>query len=237
MAAPSWYPDELAYAGPEHLEAAYVAAYDRKAGVDWDAELATLRSLGLSRESTLVDLGAATGGLALAAAPHVRRVVAVDVSLTMLAVLRERAARAGLATLETVHAGLLSYDHAGEPADVVYSRHVLHHLPDLWKAIALKRIAAMLRPGGVLRLRDLIFSCDLAETERVVEAWLAGASTIPGVGWPRDELETHLRTEFSTFTWLLEPMLAQAGFAIEAVEHDPSRIFTAYTCVKRGRRG
>lgn len=233
MTAPNWYLDELLYAGPEHLDAAYVAAYDEKAGVDWAAELATLRELGLNETSTLVDLGAATGGLALAAAPLCRRVVAVDVSPAMLAILRERAAEAGFSNLECVHAGLLSYEHVGEPADVVYSRHVLHHLPDFWKAIALARIAAMLRPGGILRLRDLIFSCDLASANEVIEAWLGKASTQPGVGWNRAELETHLRDEYSPFSWLLEPMMVQAGFDIRQAIYDPSQIFADYTCVKR----
>ena len=233
MTVPNWYLDELAYAGPEHLDAAYVAAYDAKALTDWPAELATLQRLGLNEASTLVDLGAATGGLALAAAPHCRRVVAVDVSPAMLGVLRERAARAGFSNLECVHAGLLSYEHTGEPADFVYSRHVLHHLPDFWKAIALRRMADMLRPGGSLRLRDLIFSCDLASADEVIEAWLGRASTTPGVGWNRAELETHLRDEYSPFSWLLEPMLEQAGFEIREAIYDPSQIFADYTCVKR----
>ncbi|MGI8476605.1 MAG: class I SAM-dependent methyltransferase, partial [Thermomicrobiales bacterium] len=161
MTAAAWHLDEFAHAEPEHLDSAYAAAYDRKAGVDWAAEVAHLGTIGLDGTSTLVDLGAATGELALAAARRCRRVVAVDVSPAMLAVLRDRARESGLANLECVHAGLLSYDHTGGPADIVHSRHVLHHLPDFWKAIALQRMAAMLRPGGVLFLRDLIFSCTL----------------------------------------------------------------------------
>jgi ubiquinone/menaquinone biosynthesis C-methylase UbiE len=232
MTAPGWYLDEFAHAGPEHLDDAYVATYDQKAGVDWSAELAELRGLGLDATSTLVDLGAGTGGLALAAAPRCRRVVAVDVSPAMLAVLRDRAARAGLRNLECVHAGLLTYAHTGALADFVYSRHALHHLPDLWKAIALARVASMLRPGGVLRLRDLIYSCELGAAVPTIEAWLAGASTQPGIGWTRAELETHLREEHSTFSWLLEPMLERAGFAIRRVEYSDSRIFADYVCVK-----
>jgi SAM-dependent methyltransferase len=233
MTIPAWYLDESAHAGPEHLDAAYVAAYDRKAGVDWATEVALLETLGLDETSVLVDLGAATGGLALAAARRCRRVVAVDVSPAMLAVLRDRAAASGLANLECVQAGLLTYDHSGETADIVYSRHVLHHLPDFWKAIVLQRIAAMVRPGGILYLRDLIFSCPLAQVHNVIEGWLAGASTVPGVGWPRSELETHLREEYSTFDWLLAPMIEQAGFDIRGVEYSDSQIFTAYACVKR----
>jgi ubiquinone/menaquinone biosynthesis C-methylase UbiE len=234
MAAPDWYLDEFAHAGPEHFDEAYVAAYDQKAGVDWEAELAELQGLGLGATSTLVDLGAGTGGLALAAAPLCRRVVAVDVSPAMIKVLRDRAAQACLGNLECVHAGLLTYEHAGESADFVYSRHALHHLPDFWKAMALARMASILRPGGVLRLRDLIFSCELDDAGATIERWLGGASTQPGIGWSRAELATHLREEYSTFSWLLEPMLEQAGFAIRRVEYSDSRIFADYVCVQAG---
>src|SRR5215216_6051133 len=122
MANPAWYLDEFAHAGPEHLDEAYVEGYDRKAGTDWDAEVTELRDLGLDETKTLVDLGAGTGGLVLAAAPFCRRVVAADVSPAMLDVIRERATRLGLRNVEIVQAGLLSYEHGGEPADFVYSR-------------------------------------------------------------------------------------------------------------------
>lgn len=102
--------DELARAGREHLDAAYVGAYDRKAGFDADAadEVRLLCGLGLSEHSTLVDLGAGTGALALAAAAICRRVVAV--------------AALGVSNVECVQAGFLSYEHEGAPADFVYSR-------------------------------------------------------------------------------------------------------------------
>jgi SAM-dependent methyltransferase len=163
LAIPPWYPDELVHAGPEHLDAAYVAGYDRKAGPEWTDDLALLRALGLGGDRTLVDLGAGTGMLATAAAPLCRRVVAVDVSPAMVAVLRDRAEQLGLRNLECVPRGLLSYERQGEPADFVYTRNTLHHLPDFWKVVALQRIAAMLRPDGILRLRDLIFSFEPPE--------------------------------------------------------------------------
>ena len=155
----------------------------------------------------------------------------------MLAIVRQRAEAAGLQNVEPVQAGLLSYQHQGEPVDLVYSRHALHHLPDFWKAVAVHRIAAMLRPGGVFRLRDLLFSCALAEIDAVVDGWLGRASTIPGVGWQRSELAIHMRDEYSTFTWLIEPILTQAGFVIESAEYDSSQIYTAYTCRKRPKDG
>jgi ubiquinone/menaquinone biosynthesis C-methylase UbiE len=225
--------DELALAGPEHLDPAYVERYDCKAGFDPGPDVADLLARGLGPDATVVDLGAGTGTFALAVAPHCRRVVAVDVSPAMLAVLRATAAAGGAANVECVEAGFLSYEHAGPPADVVYTRHALHHLPDLWKAVALGRMARMLRPGGVLRLRDLVFAFDPAEAEDGLARWLDRAAERPEDGWTRAELETHLREEHSTFTWLLEPMLERAGFAIEHADHGEIGVYADYTCTRR----
>jgi ubiquinone/menaquinone biosynthesis C-methylase UbiE len=228
----AWMIDELAHAGPEHLDAAFVAGFDRKQGYpDPAPDLAVFREHGVGPASTMVDLGAGTGRLTLAAAPHVGRVVAVDVSPAMLALLRERAAKAGLANVECVQAGFLSYQHAGPPADAVYTRNALHQLPDFWKALALERIAKLLRPSGVLRLRDLIFDFRPGEAEAVLDDWLDDAAADPSRGYTREDFAEHLRTEFSTFRWLLEPMLTAAGFSIATAGFERS-VYGAYTCIK-----
>lgn len=237
MERPLWFLDELAYAGPEHRDPAYVAGYDQKTEFDPSEDVALLRARGLGSGSTLVDMGAGTGTFALAAAAVCERVVAVDVSPVMLATLSARAEQAGLRNVERVQAGFLTYEHRGAPADFVYSRHALHHLPDFWKALALARIAATLRPGGVLLLRDLIFSLDLSRAQQAIEAWLARAANRVAdarAGWTRAELEEHLRGEYSTFSWLLEPMLERAGFEISEARYSDSGIYTAYVCVRRG---
>jgi ubiquinone/menaquinone biosynthesis C-methylase UbiE len=186
---------------------------------------------GIGSASTLVDLGAGTGRFALAAAPRVGRVVAVDVSPAMHAALRDRATRAGLANIECVQAGFLSYRHTGPPADAVFTRNALHQVPDFWKALALDRIAQLMRPGGMLRLHDLIFDFRPAEAEAVLGAWLDDAADDPTRSYTRDDFAEHLRTEFSTFRWLLEPMLTAAGFRVVTAEFD-GRIYGAYTCIK-----
>jgi ubiquinone/menaquinone biosynthesis C-methylase UbiE len=231
---PPWFPDELVHAGEEHLDPSYATGYDRKAGVDPSEEVAVLRDLGLDETHTLVDLGAGTGAVALAAAGACRRVVAADVSTAMLAVAGEEAARRGVENVELVPRGFLTYEHRGEPADFVYSRNALHHLPDFWKAIALERIAGFLRPGGIFRLHDIVFSFELEEATSAIETWLAGAAEHPAEGWTRSELEAHLRDEHSTFTWLLEPMLTRAGFEIPEARYRAA-VYAAYVCVHRPR--
>jgi len=227
-----WWLEELGHAGDEHLDAGYVAGYDRKAGTDPAADLDVLRAFGLDEVSTLVDLGAGTGALALAAAPRCRRVVAVDVSPAMVAALRANVERLGLRNVDCVRAGFLTYEHRGEPADFVYSRNALHHLPDFWKGIALRRAAAILRPGGVLRLHDLVYAFEPAEAESAIGAWVAGGAARPEDGWTRDELETHVREEHSTYDWLLRSLLDHAGFEVREATVRPSRTYAAYTCVR-----
>ncbi|HEX2863764.1 MAG TPA: hypothetical protein VHN99_04295, partial [Deinococcales bacterium] len=92
---------------------------------------------------------------------------------------------------------------------------------------------ALLRPGGILRLRDLVYSFPLAETEAAIEAWVAGGAKTSAAGWTRAELAEHVRTEYSTFNGLLETLLDQAGFDVLEAEHSPSRTYSAYTAVRR----
>ena len=223
-----WILDELAYAGPEHLDERFVAGYNRKQGFpDPAPDIEAFRSHGLDATSTIVDLAAGTGQFALAAAAHFGRVVAVDVSPAMLAYLRSHAS----AGLEVARGGFLSYSHDGV-ADGVYTRNGLHQLPDFWKAIALDRIAGMLRPGGILRVRDLVYDFAPPETEEVFAGWFAGAATDPTAGYTAEDYAEHIRTEFSTYRWLFEPLLHAAGFDIVDVAYE-RRLYGAYTCVKR----
>ncbi|MER6948492.1 class I SAM-dependent methyltransferase [Nonomuraea sp. NPDC000554] len=227
-----WMIDELAYAGPEHLDPSFVARYDRKQGYpDPSEDLTVLGEHGVDDSAVVVDLAAGTGQFTLAAARRFRRVVAVDVSPAMQGFLQGRAADAGLSNIDFVRAGFLSYEHVGPPVDAVYTRNALHQLPDFFKAIALDRISGLLRPGGVLRLRDLIYDFQPTEAEAVFDRWFAWATTNPAEGYTVEEYAEHVRTEFSTFRWLLEPMITAAGFRIVQSSFHGS-VFGTYTCIK-----
>ena len=225
---PGWLLDEVGSAGRENLDAGHVARYDGKEDAAAADEVALLGRWGLSEDSVVIDLGAGTGQFTLAVARHCARVVAVDVSPVMLELLRTKIEDAGLDRIDVVEAGFLTYEHTGRPADFVYSRYALHHLPDAWKAIALARMRDMLRPGGVLRVSDVVYNFPAQDAAARFEAWCAtGGDGVVGE-WSQAELEDHIRDEHSTFTWLLEPMFHRASFDIADAVHSDDGIFAQY---------
>src|SRR5690625_2776766 len=121
-----WEIDELAHAGAEHLDPDLVDGYDRKQGdvpdIAAEIDLAVLRGHGIGAESRVLDLGAGTGRFAVTIAPHVQRVIAVDISPQMLDRLRDRLIETGLTdAVEVVRAGLLSYELTAAPVDAVHT--------------------------------------------------------------------------------------------------------------------
>jgi SAM-dependent methyltransferase len=226
--APGWRLDEVSTAGRENLDRAHVLRYDTKMDAGAHDEVELLRHLGLDARSTVVDVGAGTGQFTRAVAPHCARVFAVDVSPIMLENLRQKLADQRLNNVEVVAAGFLTYQHHGPPADFVYTRYALHHLPDFWKAVALARLHAALQPGGILRLSDVVYNFAPNEAEERLEAWCAtGGDEIEG-DWSRAELEEHVRDEHSTFSWLLEAMLERSGFTIEDATYSDDGIDAKY---------
>jgi FkbM family methyltransferase len=223
--------DELACAGHEHLDSSYVAGYEGKAAFDPADDIAVLQAHGLTQDSIVIDAGAGTGVFARAIAPRCRRVIAFDPSPPMVALLRQRVSEAQVANVTVVEAGFLSYEHPGPPADFVYTRNALHQLPDFWKAMALTRLSAMVRPGGVVRARDLVFDFEPAEAATRLEEWFSGAVADASAGYTRDELATHVRTEHSTYRWLFEGMLEHAGLTVLDASYRKS-VYAAYTCVR-----
>lgn len=227
---PGWLLNEMVTAGRENLDEVHVGQYDQKENARASEEVELLTTLGLGDRSTVVDIGAGTGQFALAVARRCERIVAVDISPVMLNQLRSKVEASGLENIELAQAGFVTYEHSGSAADFVYSRWALHHLPDFWKSLALRRMREMLRDGGVLRLADIVFSFDVAEAEERIESWCA---SLPDVAqnngdWVRADIEDHVRDEHSTYTWLLEPMIERAGFRIDQVDHSDDGFYASY---------
>ncbi|MGC9515919.1 class I SAM-dependent methyltransferase, partial [Methanocrinis sp.] len=162
-----------------------------------------------------------------------------DVSLPMLEYAREKAKERlreqgrgeDIERIEFVKGGFLTYQHSGEPLDAVVTQFVLHHLPDFWKQVALLRIAGMLKDGGRLFIRDVVYSFDAADYEGFFDRYLSRMAEIGGEGTPTDIL-VHIRDEHSTMGWILEGMMERAGFEIERAEYRAGFIAT-FLCVKK----
>jgi hypothetical protein len=102
-------------------------------------------------------------------------------------------------------------------------------VPDFWKGIALDRIRSMLRPGGLLLLRDLVYDFDPADAGAALAGWFSGAVDDPSRGWTASELAEHVRIEYSTYTWLFEPLLERCGFDILEATYTRGA-YAAYVC-------
>jgi putative AdoMet-dependent methyltransferase len=230
---PLWFYDELKHAGVDYSDPAQVQVYDERHRKFRDYQKgadAILQALGFGTPPAVIDMGCGTGAFALYAAPRCQRIYAVDVSPAMLAYTRQKAEQAGLDNIVFCQGGFLTYSHEAAPADAVVSTAVLHHLPDFWKQIGLRRMAPMLKPGGRLYLFDVVFPADLPDYARQFDAFVEGMTKSVGPEFGA-EAETHLRDEYSTYDWVLEGFLARAGFQIDSAQHDQG-FGTAYVCTK-----
>ena len=173
---PEWQWDERVQVGTDYQDPAEVAAYDARMGRFRDVQAenrAILEALALTPEQILLEFGTGTGSFAIAAAGVCAAVYACDVSPMMLAYAREKAQRAGASNITFLLGGFLTYTHPGPAVDAVVTQLALHHLPDFWKGVALGRIAGLLKPGGKLYLRDVVFSFPAADHASRFDAVLA----------------------------------------------------------------
>ncbi len=216
--------------GVDFEDAEQVAQYDAKQGSDQQAERKLVERLGITPGQVVVDLGCGTGSFAREAARAGACVRGVDVSPVMLEFLRAAASREELSDLRTEHAGFLTFEAAPDSLDVVVSRFALHHLPDFWKQVALLRLHDAIRCGGRLYLEDVVFSFEANSYEASVDDWVSRMPEISG--FSRQEFETHVREEYSTFAWVLEGFLERAGFDILKKTY-PMREYAEYLCSPR----
>ena len=212
MLARDWYYTERRRIG---IDSAVASLYDRHDNSDSRAN-AALTMLGLQRGWRVADIGCGNGVLACEAASMGADVDAIDISPAMLA-LADILARDRKVKIRTQFAGLLSFTYQPNSYDLIVSEFALHHLPDFWKAVALSRIFNALKPGANFYLRDIVFVGMPDGVDRDVEGW--AEFSIKNHEFDHESVITHMRDEYSTFAWVIERMLTDAGFQTVSMDY------------------
>ena len=212
----SWRYDEFQQVGRDYGNGnpAEVEIYDSTHADFRDVEAESnqvLDLLGVGSNDVLIDFGAGTGTFAIAAARRCARVHAVDVSEAMIENAKRKATNAGISNIIFSHAGFLTYEHRDRPAASITTTFALHHLPDLWKGIALARMRSILRSSGQLYIHDVILEQDHAVEN--IQAFIDKQSVAGGDSLKNDA-EGHFQQEHSTYDWILDGLLSRAGFKI-----------------------
>ena len=118
----------------------------------------------------LLDLGAGTGLVALAAAERCGEVHAVDSSPKMVEILSDEARRRRLGNVHAVEADMRRLPIGDQSVDIVTSCYALHHLSDDGKELVAAEAMRVLRPGGRLVIVDMMFRLSFARRDRQIVA-------------------------------------------------------------------
>lgn len=185
------------------VAARYASADVHRAGPDLEALLECARPRG---DEHALDVGCGAGHTALALAPHVARVDALDLTQSMLDEVGKLAATRGLANVNPRlgDAEAIPADDAGYA--IVTCRLCAHHFQRPGRAVA--EMFRVLAPGGRLVLIDIV-APELPEVDTFLNA----------VELVRDP--SHVR-DYTLSQW--RAMLGAVGFAVDEVRTWPMRI-------------
>lgn len=185
------------------VAAQYATSPIHASGPDLEAMLAAVPLTGGER---LLDAGCGAGHTALAFAPRVAEVVAVDLTEPMLAQARRLAAGRGLTNVTFQQGDIEDLPFPDASFDIVTSRYSAHHYPH--PAAALREVARVLRPGGACLLVDVVAPDDPAQ-----DTFLNAIELL------RDP--SHVR-DHTAAQWLA--LLTGAGLRAEALGRWPLRL-------------
>jgi ubiquinone/menaquinone biosynthesis C-methylase UbiE len=224
---PTWQWNEIQQVGTDYSDIAEVERYEQRMGEfrNLAAEnAAILETLALPNHSHVLEIGTGSGHFARAAARAGHRVTALDVSPAMLQYAEHRMKFEGLTGIEFCHAGFLTFSAAPATFDAAVSVAVLHHLPDLWKAVALQNIHRMLKPDGQFLLCDVVFASNAHDYRTQFDVFINTMSETM-----RPNAIGHIAKEYSTLDWIMEGLLVRAGFLIQRIVVDQAPLIQ-YLC-------
>ena len=101
----------------------------------------------LRPDMQVLEFGCGTGSTAIAHAPYVARIQAIDISQKMLRIAQDKAEAANIDNVGFECASIDEYDQPDESLDAVMGHSILHLLDNREQVIA--TVHRMLKPGGV----------------------------------------------------------------------------------------
>lgn len=101
----------------------------------------------LKSTDAVLEFGCGTGSTAIAHAPHVRTILAIDVSPRMIEICKDKAAAAGVGNID-FRCGSIEELDTREAFDVVMAHSILHLVDDRHAVLA--KAVKLLKPGGLL---------------------------------------------------------------------------------------
>ncbi|MHC1761423.1 MAG: class I SAM-dependent methyltransferase [Negativicutes bacterium] len=225
--------DEIHHAGVDFSDEREVEAYDsymQKLRNISNEVGRILESARVGREDVVLDIGTGTGEIPIGLSANCKRVVAIDISAAMIKFAEQKARKQGISTIEFHQAGFLTFQFNKENFDVVVSQMALHHLPDFWKYIALKRIHDVLKPEGRFFFQDAVLPGTVENYDHYFHDVVSKIEAAGGAKVARDA-EKSFRDEYVTLDWAMENLLTKSGFDIIHHEYGAPFIGT-FLCKK-----
>ncbi len=190
--------------------AAYVASTVHAKGADLERLAGIVRG---RPDARVLDLGCGGGHVTLHAAPHVREVVAYDLSREMLDAVASVCRERGLANVTTRQGAAEHLPFEDAAFDFVISRYSAHHWHDFHGA--LRQARRVLKQGGGAVFIDVVSP---GGSSALLDTYLQSVELL------RDP--SHIR-DYSTDEW--RRALTHAGFAPSTIVHARLRLeFSAW---------
>ena len=229
---PRFLYDEQHHSGVDFSDEREVEAYD-----SYMQKLRNIRgeidkikeAVKISGEDVVLDIGTGTGEIPMGLAACCKQVTAVDISAAMIKYAKQKAEQRGASSVKFLQAGFLTFQFQQESFDLVISQMALHHLPDFWKYIALKRIREVLKPDGRFFFQDAVLPA-VEDYDHYFNDAVSKIEAVGGAKVARDS-EKSFRDEFVTIDWAMENLLNKAGFNIIRKEYSAPFVGT-YLCRK-----
>jgi ubiquinone/menaquinone biosynthesis C-methylase UbiE len=177
---------------------AYLTSAVHSQGPDLQAVVALMRD---RVDADVLDLGCGGGHVTFNVAPHVRSVIAYDLSQEMLDVVAEAARERGLGNVTTQRGVAEELPFEDGRFDAVLSRLTAHHWRDV--NAGLREAARVLKPGGLAVFMDAV-----SPGVPLLDTFLQAIELLRDCSHVRD---------YSRAEW--EAAIAGVGLVVEATSH------------------